>query len=196
MIHVSKELTRLSRTLVVRGALMLVLGVAAVMWPEPALIGAMLTVGIVASVFGIYEMSIGVSLRGRTPEWSVILAHGTASLAFGLLTVGAPGLTLRLALVVTAAWFVLYTAISWKAAIDWWSIPTLRSALLIWGGIDAALGLLAVAYPAATIFALLFFGAVYAALFGAWQIAMGFLIRQLMCRGSIAHAAAPAGAHA
>lgn len=191
MTSMAKELRRLSRTLIVRGTLMFILGVSAAVWPEPILIAAMVAVGVVASVLGLYEMSIGLSLRHRTPEWSMILVHGTAALAFGLLTVGAPGLTLDVALVVIAAWFLVYAGICWKAAVQWRSIPYLSWSLFAWGCVDAGLSLLAVIYPAATIFVLLFFGAVYAAVFGAWQIAMGVWIRRLPQHSSAVQHGAP-----
>jgi uncharacterized membrane protein HdeD (DUF308 family) len=191
MTPMAKELRRLSHTLIARGSLMCLLGLAAAVWPEPILIAAMIAVGVVASVLGLYEMSIGLSLRHRTPEWSMILVHGTASLAFGLLTVGAPGLTLDVAIVVIAAWFLVYAGICWKAAVQWRSISSLRWTLVVWGCVDAALSFLAVVYPATTIFVLLFFGAVYAALFGAWQIAMGVWIRRLIQRDASIRYGAP-----
>jgi uncharacterized membrane protein HdeD (DUF308 family) len=178
MTSMNKELGRLSHTLVWRGVGMLALGLAAVVWPEEILILAMLIVGIIATVFGLYEISIAFAIRRRTPRWWLVLVHGAASLAFGGLSVGAPGVSLRAALIVIATWFLVYAALVFSAAALIWPMRTIRRALVTWGFFDTGLAILALAYPAATIFALLFFGAVYAALFGTWQIAVGIWLRR------------------
>ena len=56
----------------------------------------------------------------------------------------------------------------------------IRVALVTWGGIDVLLAVVVAIYPAATIFSFLFFGAVYAALFGIWQVAVGVRIRRTL----------------
>jgi uncharacterized membrane protein HdeD (DUF308 family) len=180
MTSMNKELGHLSHTLVWRGAAMLALGLAATIWPEQILILAMLAVGIISAVFGIYEISIALAIRGRTPRWWLVLAHGVASFAFGGLSVGAPGVSLRVALVVIAAWFLVYAVVAYRTAVVVWPIRAARWSLLAWGIFDAGLGILSLVYPAATIFALLFFGAVYAALFGAWQMAAGLWLRRTL----------------
>jgi len=157
---------------------MLALGSSAIAWPEPTLIAAMLTVGLIASLFGLYEVSIAFSIRRRTSRWSLVLAHGIASLTFGLLSVGAPGLPLRLAVVLIAVWFAGYALLAWSAA---WAVALnrrLRTTLLFCGWTEAGIAILVLAYPASTIFVLLFFGAVYAAMFGAWQLAVGIWLRR------------------
>lgn len=157
---------------------MLALGLGAVVWPEQILILAMMVVGLVATVFGLYEISIAFAIRRRTTRWWFVLMHGLASLAFAGLSVGAPGVSLRVALVVIAVWFLFYAALAFGAATLVQTTPTIRRALIAWGAFDVGLALLALLFPAATIFALLFFGAVYAALFGAWQLAAGLWLRR------------------
>jgi len=107
MTSMTKELGHLSYTLVGRGAAMLALGLAAMVWPEEILILAMLIVGIVATVFGLYEVSIAFAIRRRSPRWWLVLVHGATSIAFGGLSVGAPGVSLRVALIVIAIWFLV-----------------------------------------------------------------------------------------
>ncbi|MGE5102252.1 MAG: HdeD family acid-resistance protein [Deltaproteobacteria bacterium] len=180
MTSTNKELEHLANALVWRGAALLALGLAAVVWPEQILIAAMLAVGVIVTVFGLYEVSIAFSIRRHTPRWWLVLLHGVASIAFGGLSVGAPGVSLRVALFVIAAWFVLYAGVAFGTAILVWPTTTIRWALMTWAIFDVGLAILAVAYPAATIFALLFFGAVYAALFGGWQVAAGLWIRRAL----------------
>ena len=167
-----RELGRLSHTLAWRGALMLLLGLGAMVRPEEMLIPALLVVGGIAALFGLYEMSIAISIRSRATRWRLVLAHGAASLVFGMLTVGAAGVALRVALAATAAWLVLYAAMTLRAARLMAAGP-LRWSLLLWASLDAGLAILVVTYREATIFALLFLGAAYAAAYGAWQLGVG-----------------------
>jgi uncharacterized membrane protein HdeD (DUF308 family) len=196
MTSMTKELRRLSYSLLLRGAAMLALGLSAIIWPEPVLIAAMFTVGVIAVLFGLYEASIAIAIRRRTPRWWIVLAHGAATFLFGLLSVGGPGLSLRLALIVIASWFIFYSLIAWTSAMMVPPGSALRRTLIAWGCVDAGLAVLTLVYPAATIFVLLFFGAVYAALFGAWQLAAGLWLRkQLQRHGSHSHVAVFATSH-
>jgi uncharacterized membrane protein HdeD (DUF308 family) len=178
MITARQELRRLWHTLVGRGALMLVLGLGAVIWPEDVLIAAMILVGVIATLFGLYEITIALSIRTKTSGWTLILLHGLTVLSFGALTLGGPGLTLRVALAVTSAWMLAYAALAITAGILFWQLRAMRWALLAWAAFDVVLAFVSVLFPEATIFALLYFGAVYAAAFGAWQIVAGLWLRR------------------
>ena len=79
MTTMRKELSRLSDTLLWRGVAFMILGVAALIWPEPILVGALLTVALLAALLGLYEMTIAASIRRRTSRWWLVLAHGVLS---------------------------------------------------------------------------------------------------------------------
>ena len=177
MTTIRKELRRLQHAFVWSGVAMFALGLAAVIWPEDILILAMIAVGVVATLVGLYELTIALSIVRRAPAWGLILIHGATVLLFGALTAGAPGLRLRLALTLIAGWMLLYAWLAATVAILIWNTRSARWALLIWAAIDVVLALVSVFYPEATIFALLYFGAAYAAAFGAWQLAAGLWIR-------------------
>jgi len=180
MTTMRKELGRLSDTLLWRGIAFTMLGVAALIWPEPILIGALLTVGLLATLLGLYEMTIAASIRRRTSRWWLVLAHGVLSLGFGLLTVGASAVSFRFALAVVMLWLIAYAGVAWSAAVILRPGRRIRAALFTWGGINVLLAVVVAIYPAATIFSFLFFGAVYAAMFGVWQIAAGVSLRRTL----------------
>jgi len=180
MTTMRKELGRLSDTLLWRGVAFTMLGVAALIWPEPILIGALLTVGLLATLLGLYEMTIAASIRRRTSRWWLVLAHGVLSLGFGLLTVGASAISFRFALAVVMLWLIAYAGVAWSAAVILRPGRRIRAALFTWGGINVLLAVVVAIYPAATIFSFLFFGAVYAAMFGVWQIAAGVSLRRTL----------------
>jgi len=155
---------------------MLLLGMGAVIWPEQVLVAALILVGAIATLSGIYELSIAVALRPRTQYWRVALLDGVASILFGALTMGVARLPLFVAIAVTTAWMLLYAGFAWHTSTVIWPRRVARVSLLAWGGINIVLAILA-AYPEGTVFSLLFFGAAYAALFGAWQLGIALWLR-------------------
>jgi len=178
MTPTTREMRRLSHTILWRGAVLVALGIGAVLWSEAYLIAAMLAAGLVCTLSGLYEISIAISMRRQTTRWWLILADGLAFIVFGMLSVGTPAVMLRLALMAVTGWFLFYAGIAWSTAALFWSITRIRWPLIAWGCLNVGLGMLAVLYPAATILMLLFFGAVYAAMFGIWEMAVGLWLRR------------------
>ena len=181
MTHIRAELRQLWRSWIWRGAALVVLGLAAMAWPERFVGSAMLAVGVVAILFGAYEISIAVTIRGRATGWWLAGAHGTAVLLFGVMTVVAPMLSLRASLAVIAAWLLIYAGVALGGAITAWRMRAARWTLLMWAAVDVALAVTALLTPEGAIFALIF-GAAYAVLFGVWQIASGLWLRQTIRR--------------
>ncbi|HEY9227369.1 MAG TPA: DUF308 domain-containing protein [Gemmatimonadaceae bacterium] len=185
----TKELSRLVHILMSRGALMLALGFAAVARPEEVLVSALVLVGTIAALFGLYEASVAVTLRPNMPRWRLALFHGLASMAFGLLTMGVAAMRLRVALVAVALWLLCYALLAVDVARSVWTSELQRWSLMLWAAFNVAVAALALIYPEPTIFALLFLGALYAALFGAWQLMVGLWLQRALHRhiGSAQH---------
>jgi uncharacterized membrane protein HdeD (DUF308 family) len=170
------EFRRTWHTLLARGGAMLLLGLGAVIWPEQILVGALILVGLLAALSGIYELSIAAALRRHTVHWRVALLDGVASLLFGSLTMGVARLSHFAAIAATTGWLLLYAGFCWHTSTVVWPRRVARLSLLAFGGVNVLLAILA-AYPEGTVFALLFFGAAYAAFYGAWQVAIGLWLR-------------------
>lgn len=170
------ELRRVWHTLVARGGAMMLLGLGAVIWPEQLLVGALVAVGVLAALSGLYELSIAAALRPHTIHWRIALLDGVASVLFGALTMGVVRLSHFAALAVTTGWLILYAGFAWRTSAVVWPRRIARLALLGFGAVNIVLAILA-AYPEGTVFALLFFGAAYAAWYGAWQLAIGLWLR-------------------
>jgi uncharacterized membrane protein HdeD (DUF308 family) len=172
------ELRRLWQTLSWRGAAMLVMGLAAMVWPEPVLVPALIAVGLVATLLGLFELSIGLPMRSRTVR-RVVITHSVLVVLFGALTAGVSALPLGVAVFVAGLWLVVYAVLAWSTAVRVGPVGAIRRPLVLWGCVNVGLAIIAVGYREATILALLFFGAAYAALFGAWQLAVGLGVRRL-----------------
>ena len=179
MIALSRHTSRFAASLIVRGTLLVFLAVAAIGWPDNALVIAMLVAAAVLGVLGAYEMVLAVRTRSATPGWMVPMASGAACVSFAILTLVFPGMTLGLTLLLVAVWLVLYAALTGALALAVWPMPRTRNALLGWTLLNLVLAVAAVTMPSATIFTLLYVGAGYALAFGALQVASGVWIRRV-----------------
>jgi uncharacterized membrane protein HdeD (DUF308 family) len=172
-----QRINRLSRTLVGRGAIMLILGFVAAIWPEDVLVAALFAVGATGIVLGLYEIVVATSLSDSLERWRLMMYHGLAALTFGVLTVWAPVMSVRVTLGAAVAaisiWMIAYATLAFIAAIGARASTAPRRTLIACGCVHLGFAFVALTYPEATIFSLLYFGAIYAALFGAWQLVIG-----------------------
>jgi uncharacterized membrane protein HdeD (DUF308 family) len=179
MLSMTKELTHIAHITLLRGALMLLLGLMAVIWPASVLVAALAAVGVVATVFGLYELAIGVSLRPLTHQCPLVLLHGAATAAFGMLTLGSLGLSLEVGLVLTGGWLALYAILAAYAAVLAWATRAARWALLAWASFSLGVAIYAVVSPEVSAATVLVLGPLFAAAFGAWQLAVGLWLRRI-----------------
>jgi uncharacterized membrane protein HdeD (DUF308 family) len=179
MISLSREAGRLSMSLITRGILMMMLGIAAFSWPDVALAAAMVIAAAVLASFGVYEMIIALRTRRTTPGWMIPMADGAACIGFAVLTMILPGLSLEATLLLVAVWLVLYAGLTGTLALALWPMPRTRIILVAWTVMNLTLALLAVTYSKATIFTVLYVGAGYAVAFGALQVVSGIWIHRV-----------------
>ena len=142
--------------LVIRGLLALALGILIFARPLDSVAALALVVAIWALVVGITEIAHAFDLRHVFSSWWVLLLAGLVSVAFG----GAalyyyPGLSLAFIVLWVAWWFLvtgilgIYAALQLrKLGIEWgWTFA--------WGVLSVAAGGLALAYPLATLAAVM-----------------------------------------
>ena len=177
MTNVIRESRRLARTSFASGLLALGLALSALAFPEATLIGGMLIVGLASALFGLSYTVSALSIRTSSPHWRLLLGYGLVLLTYGMLTAGASALSFTLMLAAIAVWLVSHAALTLRmaatlAATRWARAPLYASVVL-----DLSIGLALIALRPLTIFQFLFFGAIYAGVFGLWQIVVGFAIR-------------------
>ena len=117
-------------------------------------------------------------MRSRVPIWRLLFAHGVLAFVFGALTVGATALSLSMAYLVVAAWLIAHSLLAARLTSTT-TTRGLRLALHAIATIDIIGAILLLALPAVSIFQYLFFGASYAALFGASQLVAGIRLRKV-----------------
>lgn len=178
MTNLRGEARWLSLTLLISGSLTLAVGVLALALPEETLIPSMLAVGLIATLSGLNQILSAVSLRARLPVWPLFAAHGVLALVFGALTVGATALTLSMAYLIVAAWLIAHSMLAARIA-KLTASRRLRLAVHAIAAIDVGGAILLLALPAVSVFQYLFFGAMYAAVFGASQLIAGIRLRNV-----------------
>ena len=167
-----------SMPLVGRGLVMLVLGGVAVRWPESTIVPALLAGTAVLAASGVYEVTVALARRHRSPRWPVWLFDGLACVAFALVTLGFPALTMETAMRLIAAWFILYAAFCASLSVLLWPRRSAGVSLAIWSAMNLALGILALVMFKPGFTLVLYAGAAYAATFGAAQLIAGVWLRE------------------
>jgi uncharacterized membrane protein HdeD (DUF308 family) len=113
------------------------------------------------------------------PSWWVIALRGVAALAFGVLAIGWPDITL----LVLVALFAAYTLLAGIAAVigaierrgtDGWGLT------LLLGIAGIAAGALAIVFPGPTLLALMLMMAIYALVTGVLDIALAVRLRKVI----------------
>jgi uncharacterized membrane protein HdeD (DUF308 family) len=160
---------------------MFLLGTAAVFWPQQSMVIAILAVGAIAVILSSLETVLALTMRHLSQWWRLIAVHGSMVLAFGVITVGAPGLGLELAMDLLAAWVLCYAVLAFVTAVTVWESPAVRSALFVWSAVNLVVSSLIVLNPGLTLIALLLSGALYAMIFGLWQVMAGLWCRRRVC---------------
>jgi uncharacterized membrane protein HdeD (DUF308 family) len=164
--------------LVLRGAIAILFGLAALLRPGIALEALILLFGAYALVDGVFAI-VGIfgGTRGGTPRW-LLLIEGIAGILAGIIAFMLPGLTALVLLYLIAAWaivtgiFEIATAIRLRREIrgEW--------ALIIGGALSVLFGvILIVVSPFAAILSLTWLIGVYAVAFGILMLITAFQVR-------------------
>ncbi len=165
---------------VLRGVAAIVFGVLTLIWPGPTLAALVILFGAYALADGIFAIASGVtgsSLSGSS-RWLLVL-EGLVGVIAGLITFFAPGITAVGLLFYIGAWAIVTGILEVVAAIqlrkeisDEW--------LLIFGGIlSVAFGMLVYIYPGASALSILWMIGIYAVVFGVATVALGFRLKGL-----------------
>jgi uncharacterized membrane protein HdeD (DUF308 family) len=172
--------TQLARNwwlLLLRGVAAVIFGVLAFMSPLIAATVLVLFFGAYALVDGLIAVYASLTHRAGHDRWWVLLLEGLVGIAAGILTFVYPDLTALLLLYFIAAWAILTGVLEIIAAArlrreiegEW---------LLVFSGILSVLfGILVAIFPAISMVAVVWLIAIYAILFGLLFITLGLRVR-------------------
>ena len=164
--------------LVLRGVLLIALGVAAILLPGPTLAALIAVFGAFALVDGVLSVIAGFMAPGA-PRWWLILA-GAAGIVIGVLTFLSPTTTAVALVLFIGAWSIvtgigqIVTAWRLRHAIEgegWWILS---------GAVSVLFGAYLVIFPGAGALAVLWLIGFYAIFIGVSLLYLGWLARQRM----------------
>jgi uncharacterized membrane protein HdeD (DUF308 family) len=162
-----------------RGILMVLLGIIALSWPDIALLTFVWLFGFYAILDGVAAIMIGVRARGE-PHWGWTILHGFVSVLAGLVALIWPGVTAFALLFVVALWAIMLGigeiggafASRRRESSPWgWTLAA--------GILNVALGVLLLIWPASGILTLVWLVGIFTLAGGIALIILAFRVRSV-----------------
>lgn len=169
-------LARNWQVLAIRGAVAMIFGVLALVWPAPALL-------VLVGLFGVYALATGLvsgilafARQPDQPRWLLAL-EAVAGIVAGIAAFTWPGLTAVSLVYVIGAWalvtgiFRIASALKFRAEMkdDW--------LFLLSGGLTALMGIMLLARPGVGALALTWMIGTFAILFGLTELVLALRLR-------------------
>ncbi len=160
-----------------RGALFVVFGILAWIWPGPTVLALVLLWGAFAIADGVIALITAFRIRdsGR-PLWPLVLI-GLAGVIAGVLAVAWPGVTALVLLMFIAAWAIVIGVLQIVTAIRIRKEIHNEWLLGLAGALSIVFGVLMIASPGAGALAMIWVIGAYAVFAGALLIAAGLRLR-------------------
>ena len=163
--------------LAVRGALAILFGILAFLWPGISLTALVLLFAAFAFADGVLAIVTGVrGIRGDGRWWAVLL-EGMLGIAVAVLTVLWPAITALALLFLIAAWAIVNGLLEIVAAVRLRRVIRGEWLLALAGVASIVFGVMLALNPGAGALALLWLIAAYAIVFGVLLVGLGFRLR-------------------
>jgi uncharacterized membrane protein HdeD (DUF308 family) len=162
--------------LALRGALAVLFGIVAIMWPGATIAAFVLLFGAFALVDGVLSLAGAVRPEPGQSR-GVLIAFGLISLLAGVAVLALPGPSTLALIWVTAAWAVMVGVSAIAAAIALRKVIRGEWMLAAFGVLSLALGVFLVARPIEGAVGLMWAVGAYAIMAGATLLALGFRLR-------------------
>src|SRR6266481_782081 len=161
-----------------RGALGILLGLAAFLFPSITLGALVLLFGVYAVVDGVFAVVAGVRAAERRERWGALLLEGIAGIVAGVLAFVWPALTALVLLYLIAAWSIIRGALKIAAAVRLRRTIQGEWLLGLNGAFSVLFGVLLIAMPAIGLLTLVWLVGAYAVLFGALLLGFAYRLRR------------------
>ena len=163
---------------IVRGALMIVFGILAFVWPLGTAVALAIFVGIFALVDGVIDIIDAIRFRG-SPGVGLRVFLGVVSLVFGALLLFWPQISLGVLVIFVAIWSILIGALQIIANV---SLRAQSGRSWVWGVIAGAIGvvfgIVVLIWPKAGVVTLIWLIGIWAIVFGIVLIVLGIQLRK------------------
>lgn len=170
-------LTRNWWAFVLRGAVAILFGIGAWVWPGLTLTVLVALFGAYALVDGVFAVVAGIASHGENRRWWTELLVGVVGIVAGILTWVWPDVTALALLYLIASWAVVTGVVEIAAAIELRRAIDNEWLLGLGGAASVLFGLILFVRPGAGALGLLWLIGFYAVLFGVLLVALGFRLR-------------------
>ena len=166
--------------MVLRGILLLVLGVIAMVYPDITLAIIVLLFGALILIEGIFLVIGSIMVKAEDPMWVVLLIGGIVSVILGAIILAWPDLTAKVVLFLIGAWALIVGLINlmWALKVRKNEEVTGKGVHTVFGIIGIAFGIIAIAWPEETAKTLIVIIGIFVALLGLLLIIAGFMARK------------------
>jgi uncharacterized membrane protein HdeD (DUF308 family) len=164
-------------TLVLRGAVAVLLGLAALGWPEITLRVLVMLLGAYLLIDGAFGATGAIKERSSHRHWWIWLLEGVAGIVAGLIAMAWPGITAVALLYLFAAWALITGILEVIAAVVLRREISGEWLLVLAGAASIIFGIIAALRPQAGLVAVVWVVAVYAIAFGILLIILGVRLR-------------------
>lgn len=166
--------------LAVRGVIGIVFGIAALIWPESAMLALVLLFGAFVMLDGIFAIAFSIASQGYFEHWWGILFEGLTGIIIGILTFVWPNITALILLYFISAWAVITGIFETVAAIKFRRVIPGEWTMIINGIISVLLGTLLFIFPAAGEVSIAWMIGIFAITAGIMELIFAFRLRSLL----------------
>jgi len=164
--------------MLLRGALAIVFGIIAIVWPGLTLLGLIWLFGAYAIGDGAVEIWSGIQNRNRHDRWWVEILIGLAGIVAGILVISWPGLSALALIYLIAAWMVVMGGFQVIYAIRVRKEISNEVWIALSGALSVLLGLFFFAFPGDGAISLVWLIGIYAVFFGVLLVMFAFRARK------------------
>jgi len=169
-------------SLVLRGSIGVLLGIATFVWPQFTLAGLVTLFGIYAFIDGFISIAGAVRASREHVRWGALVVEGIIGIAAGIIAFFWPAITIISLVYIIGAWALITGIFEIAAAIRLRSHITGEWLLALAGIASIVFGLMLMFVPLAGAIVLAFWFGAYALVFGITLIALGVRLRALRHR--------------
>jgi uncharacterized membrane protein HdeD (DUF308 family) len=162
--------------LLIRGLALIIFGVVAVVWPGLTLLALATLFAVYLLIAGVIDIITGVRAQGHRGLWFLTILLGLGEVGLGVYLLKT-GLALATLIAVVGLALIIIGIIEIIAAFEPGEDPGRRFLLIIGGAITLIAGFITLRYPAASGLAFTWVLGVWGLVWGALQIAMCLSIR-------------------
>lgn len=171
------QLARNWWVLVLRGVAGVLFGLTAFFWPGVTLAVVVMFFGAYALIDGVFTITAAAMSAGENGRWWLMLLEGIAGVAVGVMTFFLPAITAVALVILIGSWSIVTGVLGIATAIRLRQEIEGEWLMALSGVLSIALGVMVLVWPLAGAIAFIWLIGSYAFLFGCLFIALGLRLR-------------------